>query len=173
MILPFLSSLACLLPLHPVFQSVFLLFVLSLVSPICYGFSSLNFNLFFFFLAWCLFGIPVPGGLSPIEPSGCCPHIPKTQAECPTESSASSTTASLLFFLRESNTELRLALCLSLSPPALTRRPGTTSWSLLNSHVESCVSKQSGYAICFFIQQMKYWMLILPDCINIVCIFKK
>ena len=104
MILPFLSSLACLLPLHPVFQSVFLLFVLSLVSPICYGFSSLNFNLFFFFFAWCLFGIPVPGGLSPIEPSGCCPHIPKTQAECPAESSASSTTASLLFFLRESNT---------------------------------------------------------------------
>ena len=98
---------------------------------------------------------------------------PEPRLSAPAESSASSTTASLLFFRRESNTELRLALCLSLSPPALTRRPGTASWSLLNSHVESCVSKQSGYAIWFFIQQMKYWMLVLPDCINIVCIFKK
>ena len=46
-------------------------------------FSPLNFNVFFFsFLAWCLLGIPVPGGLYPIQPSGCCPYIPKTQAEC-------------------------------------------------------------------------------------------
>lgn len=52
-------------------------------------------------------------------------------------------------------------------------RPETKSWSLLNFSCWVLCLKQSGYAICFFIQQMKYWMLILPDCINIVCIFKK
>lgn len=99
-------------------------------------------------------------------------HIPKTQAECPCWVPLLAAPFPPCFSFLGS----LILSCDWLSAYLFPHlhwlwRPGTMSWSVLNSRVESCVSNRVGMQYVF-IQQMKYWMLILPDCINIVCIFK-
>lgn len=148
---------------------VFLLFIFSFSSS--YGFH-LNFNIIIIiFLAWCLLGFLFYDGLSPIQPQVAVHTSKKPRLSAPVESSASST-ISPAFLLRESNTGAAIiSFCLSLSPPALTLEARDHVCITVEFSKELLVSNRVGMQ-CFFIQQMKYWMLILPDCINIVCIFK-